>query len=253
MPRIDHTVRKTPIGRTIQDVHHLDFTRKTGETTHIQVEPGSNRFLQDAIPEILWRAGEGAGCALHRDGARIDAVPLQDAAIPHRLGSGRRRRSWSQPDPDRGTRRGSTVPTVATMSDRSPDEDPLPPRLVLDSGRREADLPDPACPPSDVAFSVRDASVEPHRSTPPPTTRPTWRLLPAMPRTSPGGRRRRATYRPLMRRRPATGPRTRAPSGSGGRGEPRRGRHRPPGSARWATSHISLIREGARKGFCPRT
>jgi hypothetical protein len=63
LARIDHTIRKTPIGRTIQDVHHLDYIRKTGEATHIQVEPGSNRYLQDAIPEILRRARDrGVQC-----------------------------------------------------------------------------------------------------------------------------------------------------------------------------------------------
>ncbi len=60
---IEHSVRKIPIGRTIQDVHDLDFTTKAGETTHIQVEPGSDRYLQDAIPEILRRARDrGVPC-----------------------------------------------------------------------------------------------------------------------------------------------------------------------------------------------
>jgi hypothetical protein len=60
---IDHTVKKIPIGRTIEDVHYLDFRRKTGEVTHVQVEPGSDRFLQDAIPEILRRARDrGVRC-----------------------------------------------------------------------------------------------------------------------------------------------------------------------------------------------
>jgi hypothetical protein len=55
---IDHSVKRIPIGRTIQDVHFLEFRRKDGKITKIQVEPGSDRFLQDAIPEILRRAGE---------------------------------------------------------------------------------------------------------------------------------------------------------------------------------------------------
>ena len=60
---INHTIKKIPIGRTIQDVHYLDFSRKNGKTTHIQVEPGSDRFLQAAIPEIIRRAKErGVSC-----------------------------------------------------------------------------------------------------------------------------------------------------------------------------------------------
>ncbi|APW62308.1 hypothetical protein [Paludisphaera borealis] len=60
---IEHTVKKIPIGRTVQDVHYLDFTKKTGERVHIQVNPGSDRFLQDAIPEIISRAKErGVPC-----------------------------------------------------------------------------------------------------------------------------------------------------------------------------------------------
>jgi hypothetical protein len=58
LDRIDHSVQRIPIGRTIQDVHFLEFRRKDGKITKIQVEPGSDRFLQDAIPEILRRARE---------------------------------------------------------------------------------------------------------------------------------------------------------------------------------------------------
>lgn len=60
---IGHTVKKIPIGSTIQRVHYLAFTRKSGERTQIQVEPGSDRYLQDAIPEFLRRAKErGVPC-----------------------------------------------------------------------------------------------------------------------------------------------------------------------------------------------
>lgn len=63
LARIDHTVKKVPIGRTVQHVHYLDFTRKSGEMSHVQVEPGSDRYLQDAIPEILRRARQrGVPC-----------------------------------------------------------------------------------------------------------------------------------------------------------------------------------------------
>ncbi len=58
LAEIDHTVKRIPIGGSIRNVHYLVFTRKTGEKTHIQVEPDSDRFLEDAIPEILWRARE---------------------------------------------------------------------------------------------------------------------------------------------------------------------------------------------------
>ena len=58
LDRIDHSIKKIPIGRTIKDVHYLDFTKKSGEISHIQVEPGSDRFLEDAIPEIIGRARE---------------------------------------------------------------------------------------------------------------------------------------------------------------------------------------------------
>lgn len=63
LARIEHTVRRVPIGRTIQHIHYLDFTRKSGERTHVQVGPGSDRYLQDAIPEILRRARQpGVPC-----------------------------------------------------------------------------------------------------------------------------------------------------------------------------------------------
>jgi hypothetical protein len=54
---IEHTVEKIPIGRSMQDVHYLDFTRKSGERTHIQVEPGSDRFFQDASPRSSGERG----------------------------------------------------------------------------------------------------------------------------------------------------------------------------------------------------
>jgi hypothetical protein len=53
---IVHTVKRIPIGRTMQDVHYLDFERRSGEVVHVQVEPGSDRFLQDAIPDLMLRA-----------------------------------------------------------------------------------------------------------------------------------------------------------------------------------------------------
>jgi hypothetical protein len=63
LAEIRHTVEEIPIGKTIRDVHYLDFTMKSGEKTHIQVEPDSDRFLQDAIPEIMMRAKErGVTC-----------------------------------------------------------------------------------------------------------------------------------------------------------------------------------------------
>jgi hypothetical protein len=64
LAEIRHTVKEIPIGKTIRDVHYLDFTMKSGEKTHIQVEPDGDRFLQDAIPEILMRAKErGVPCS----------------------------------------------------------------------------------------------------------------------------------------------------------------------------------------------
>jgi hypothetical protein len=64
LAEIRHTVKEIPIGRTMRDVHYLDFTTKSGEKTQIQVEPDGDRFLQDAIPEIIMRAKErGVPCS----------------------------------------------------------------------------------------------------------------------------------------------------------------------------------------------
>jgi hypothetical protein len=56
LDEIDHTIERIPIGMTIQDVHYLDFRKKTGEVIHVQVEPKADLHLQEAIPEILRRA-----------------------------------------------------------------------------------------------------------------------------------------------------------------------------------------------------
>ena len=56
LTEIDHKVKRIPIGRTIRDVHYLEFRKKDGGLVHVQVEPGSDRYLQDAIPEIIRRA-----------------------------------------------------------------------------------------------------------------------------------------------------------------------------------------------------
>jgi hypothetical protein len=56
LAEIVHTVKSIPIGRGVRSVHYLDFRKKSGETIHVQVEPDSDRYLEDAIPEILERA-----------------------------------------------------------------------------------------------------------------------------------------------------------------------------------------------------
>jgi hypothetical protein len=56
LAEIVHTKKRIPIGRTKQDVNYYDFKKKTGETVHVQVEPGSDRFFLDATPEIIRRA-----------------------------------------------------------------------------------------------------------------------------------------------------------------------------------------------------
>jgi hypothetical protein len=56
---VEHTVKKIPLGSIIKrDVHYLDFTKKSGEKVHIQLDLGADRILQDAIPEIIMRARE---------------------------------------------------------------------------------------------------------------------------------------------------------------------------------------------------
>ena len=52
---IVHSVKRVRAGWTIQDVHYFDFRKKDGQAVHVQVEP-PDRFIIDAIPEILGRA-----------------------------------------------------------------------------------------------------------------------------------------------------------------------------------------------------
>jgi hypothetical protein len=56
LDEIDHTIKRIPIGMSIQYVHYLDFRKKTGEVIHVQVEPRAGLHLQEAIPEIIRRA-----------------------------------------------------------------------------------------------------------------------------------------------------------------------------------------------------
>jgi hypothetical protein len=56
LAEIVHTKKRVPIGASRQDVNYFDFKKKTGETVHVQVEPGSDRFFLDATPEIISRA-----------------------------------------------------------------------------------------------------------------------------------------------------------------------------------------------------
>ena len=56
LAEIVHTKKRVPIGASRQDVNYFDFKKKSGETVHVQVEPGSDRFFLDATPEIILRA-----------------------------------------------------------------------------------------------------------------------------------------------------------------------------------------------------
>ncbi len=56
LAEIVHTKKRVPIGASRHDVNYFDFKKKTGEAVQVQVEPGSDRFFLDAIPEIISRA-----------------------------------------------------------------------------------------------------------------------------------------------------------------------------------------------------
>lgn len=56
LDEVSHTSQSVPIGRGRQRVHYLDFKEKNGNVFHIQIEPTTDQFVLEAIPELLRRA-----------------------------------------------------------------------------------------------------------------------------------------------------------------------------------------------------